>query len=366
MRKRLTCTVGPEQSNQRLDAVVGRWLARALGPALSKSVVRKVIMAGAVQLNGRPVRRPGLTLQAGSRLEARIDAGEIERTRSRRRGAASVASEFEASHRARTRGIDEMDALAILYEDDDLIAVAKPAGMVIHATADPARPDVFNAVRRLLAGGHHDDTRSDRADKAPLVYLGLHHRLDVDTSGVVLFTKQERANARLAEQFAHGEVTKVYHALVRRPIGRVRSEWRIENELAPSGTDRRARMVAAATGGVRAATSFRVVQGAESRRGARQTGAGWKERQGVLLIEARPETGRKHQIRAHLAQSGMPILGDTRYGGLVRAAGCAAPRVMLHASRLSFRHPVSGNKVTIDCPYPPDFAQMLRCLRKYK
>ncbi len=107
-------------------------------------------------------------------------------------------------------------------------------------------------------------------------------------------------------------------------------------------------MEAVARGGVRAATEFEVV-------------AAYGK---ALLVEARPETGRKHQIRAHLAGARMPILGDRRYGGPLVAGDCMAPRVMLHASRLVLRHPATNVPFELRCPFPADFAALLACLRR--
>ncbi len=308
-RTRLVHTVSREEQGRRLDLLVAAWLAREFDNPLSKSVVRKLIVAGAIRMDGREARRPGALVSAEARLEASIDRTRLNR---------AMGSVPAPAH------------LAVLYEDDDLIAVAKPAGVVMHATADARRPDLFNAVRDLLA----------------LPYLGLHHRLDVDTSGVVLFTKRERANAGLAEQFARGAVTKVYHAIVGRPRREVPRRWRVENRLAMTGGGRTARMWEAAAG-AHAATGFSILD----------------RLPGALLVEARPETGRKHQIRAHLAGSHLPILGDARYGGMTRAGGCLASRVMLHAFSLSLRHPITGVPLTITCPYPADFTDLLDCLR---
>ncbi len=319
------------EDGARLDLVVGDWLAHELCHALSKSAVRKLIIAGAVRLDGRALRRPGAMLTAGRRLEARIDLERLN----------------EAAATPSPRG-----ALSILYEDDDLIAVEKPAGMLTHAAADPRRQDLFTTVARILADRRQPapvvQARSEQTepDSAPPAYLGLHHRLDVETSGVVVFAKRERANAGLAQQFARRGVVKIYHAIVAQPHGRMQAAWRVENRLAPSGGGRRARMRQAANG-MHAATAFTTIE--------KLTGA--------LLVEARPETGRKHQIRAHLAGSLRPILGDDRYGGPSRAGRCVASRVMLHAVRLSLRHPVTGAELTIKCPYPPDFEALLACLR---
>jgi len=322
-RARLIHTVSREEQGTRLDLLVAAWLARELDEPLSKSAVRRLIMAGAIRLDGHPLRRPGAIVGVEARLEAVIDRARLDRAAG---GGAAV----------------ETTGLAILFEDDDLLAVAKPSGLAMHATADPRRSDLFNALRRLLAerGGQRDAG-------AALPYLGLHHRLDADTSGVVLFTRRERANAGLARQFAQGEVTKVYRAIVSRPRHEVPRRWRVENRLAMGGSGRTACMQEAAVG-TRAATAFAILESLPA----------------ALLVEARPETGRKHQIRAHLAGSHLPILGDTRYGGSSRAGRCVAPRVMLHAFTLSLRHPLTGAPLTITCPYPPDFTSLLARLRR--
>lgn len=311
-RARFVRTVSRDEGGSRLDLLVTAWLGREVDRPLSKSVVRKLIMAGAIRLNGHPLRRPGAIVGAEARLEAVIDRVRLDR---------AIGS----------RAAVETTGLAILFEDDDLLAVAKPSGLAMHATADPRRPDLFTMVREQLA----------------LPYLGLHHRLDADTSGVVLFTRREHANAGLARQFAQGEVTKVYRAIVRRPRREVPRRWRVENRLAMAGGGRTACMQEAAAG-ARAATAFAILESLPA----------------ALLVEARPETGRKHQIRAHLAGSGLPILGDARYGGPLRAGRCVAPRVMLHAFTLSLRHPVTGAHLSITCPYPRDFTALLACLRR--
>jgi RluA family pseudouridine synthase len=233
----------------------------------------------------------------------------------------------------------------VLYEDEDLIAVDKPAGLVMHATADARRDDLYTRVRRLLAAR---GARPVAGDADGLPYLGLHHRLDVETSGVVLFCKRERANRGLAEQFAAGRVAKTYHAITQRPGKELPRQWTIDNRLAPRGTGRHAQMADTRSGGVHAVTAFTRLD-LFSR---------------AMLLEACPATGRKHQIRAHLAESGTPILGDRRYGGPARVGGCQIGRVMLHARQLSIVHPVSGAPLTIDSPYPGDFDHVLGCLRR--
>jgi 23S rRNA-/tRNA-specific pseudouridylate synthase len=177
-------------------------------------------------------------------------------------------------------------------------------------------------------------------------YLGVHQRLDRDTSGIVLFTKHAAANRSLADSFARGSVRKTYRALTRRPRKLPPPSWTVETRL---GTVGKGRVASVTTGGVPAHTEL----------------ARLEVYPAGLLVEARPLTGRKHQIRVHLAEAGLPILGDTAYGGSGGSTegGGRAGRAMLHAARLVFPHPRSGQDVVIECPDPPDFAAMLERLR---
>lgn len=250
-------------------------------------------MGGAVCVAGRPLRRPGMPVRRGLRLEVRLRPGAL-----------------------RPPGVlgDAPFALAarhILFEDDVLIAIDKPPGIPTQPTVDPARPSLYRLVKAYLL--------AQAAPGEP--YLGLHQRLDRDTSGVVLFTKAGRVNPAVAALFAERRVEKTYRALVARPPRLPPARWSVETPVA----------------GAAARTEFRLLQSYPDR----------------LSVEARPSTGRKHQIRVHLAARGMPILGDERHGG----PGIAkrAPRLMLHAHRLAFRHPVSGREIVIESPLPADF-----------
>jgi RluA family pseudouridine synthase len=314
--ERFSLILGADDRDQRLDAVLARWLPSALGRPLSKSAVRRLVMAGTVTVNGRPARRPGLPLVGGQRLEARIDVSRL--------GAAAPTA-------AR---------LALLYRDRWLVAVAKPAGLQVHASADSSRPDLFTMVRRHLAA-------DAGADGERLPYLALHHRLDIDTSGVIVFACAPEANRGLAEAFGGRRVEKVYEAIAARGATAPPARWTSRGPLALVGHGRGARM-RVTPGGEPAETSFVVV----------------RSFRGALLVEARPVTGRKHQIRAHLADAGAPIAGDARYGGPTSIGGVAVPRTMLHAARLAFNHPVSGAPLDIRCPRPDDFQHLLDELRR--
>lgn len=315
--RRLTLRVTGAQSGQRLDLVTHEWLQRALGRRLSKATVRRLIMAGIIRVDGRPSTRPGAGLAESSRLDASIDEGRLPAE-------------------DRTPAVDEV---RVLFEDAALIAVAKPPGLQVHPAADTARADLFSLVRRYL--GH----AASAGGTAP-PYLGLHHRLDRDTSGVVLFSKAPAANAGLAAQFEGRAVEKVYHALTTSGAGVNRGAWRVENQLGPVGKGRHARMAAVLEGGQPSVTGFSVL----------------RRLRGALLVEARPETGRKHQIRAHLRESRLSILGDVRYDGPARLGSLVVPRPMLHARRLVLRHPLGGERLEIDCEYPADFRHVLDSL----
>lgn len=288
----------PAGEDVRLAAFLESWLPQALGRPLSRSAFRTLVMAGVVTVDGRPCRRPGAVLRAGTAVSARVDLSRLGPPAGER----AVAEAFTAAR--------------FLYRDASLLVVDKPAGLPMHATADSSRPNLYDLVRGVL-----------RAETGGEPYLGLHQRLDRETSGAVLFTLDRAANPGVASALASGEgIAKTYHALCGRPRVRLPRTWRDEGPLEPDGPAAR--------------TSFRVLRS-------------WP---GRLLVEARPETGRKHQIRIQLAARGAPILGDARYGGDTRAAR----RVMLHAHRLAFRHPATGTTVTVVSPYPPDFAALLR------
>jgi 23S rRNA pseudouridine1911/1915/1917 synthase len=261
-------------------------------------------MAGALRVRGRPLRAPGRVVDPGMDLVLALRPDLVRRD----------------------PAPPSFDETRILYEDDALIAVDKPPGLPTVATADPARPYLVGLVEDVLRSRGGGEGRSHR--------LGVHQRLDRDTSGVVLFVKDPAANPGLAAQFAARTIEKTYLALTARPPRMPASAFRVDEAVERSGTG-----PAAAS----AVTDFRVVEA-------------WP---GGVLVEARPRTGRKHQIRIHLSQAGLPILGDAVHGGDARAA----PRVMLHAARLQLRHPLTGAELSVASPLPADFRAVLHRLR---
>jgi 23S rRNA (cytosine1962-C5)-methyltransferase len=214
------------------------------------------------------------------------------------------------------------DEAWVLYEDDDLIAVDKPAGMPSQA-ADARRPD--DLVTRLLA------FLSERPGRGPEPYLGVHQRLDKETSGVLVMAKRREANASLAAQFEGRRVDKRYLAAV---LGWAagRRVATLRDALAP-GDDGRVRVARDREKGAQPAITQVSIQ---------------ERVEGRSLLELRLETGRTHQARVQLAHAGAPVAGDRLYGG------APAPRLLLHASEITLAHPRTGKPLTLRAPTPPE------------
>jgi RluA family pseudouridine synthase len=304
-----------DHSGKPLNLALADWLPKALDRPVSNAKVRKLIMAGAVQLNGSRVRNPSILLASGMKIEAQVDPAKL----------------FE-DLTARDRKF-ELSPDRILFEDVDLIAVDKPAGLPAHPTLDEGRDNLFAAVTRYLA-------KRDGGEP----YLGLHQRLDRDTSGVVLFSKTQRVNAAIAEAFSQHQAVKVYQALTTSSRKKLPKEWTIQNYLAKvSSRSKRAKYGAVDRDGQIAETSFRL----------------FEQHPHGVWIEAIPKTGRTHQIRVHLSEYGLPILGDDLYG-----AETSAPRLMLHAGELRFPHPMTSAETSVKSSLPEDFKQFLQRIRR--
>jgi RluA family pseudouridine synthase len=274
-------------------------------------------MAGAVRINGVPVRNAAQSVIPGTTIEAFVDIGKL--------------FEDATSHDKKF----ELTPDNILLEDEDLIIIDKPPGLPSQPTVDESRDSLLAALRRFLS----------QRDKAETPYIGVHHRLDRDTSGAVLFAKSRRVNAKLGELFSKHRVVKIYQALTA-PHRTFQSRWTVKNYLGKiSARSQPSRYGAVDSDGEFAETAFRVIA-------AYPAG---------LWIEAIPKTGRTHQIRVHLAEMGLPILGDTIYGTKSKIG--IAPRLMLHAARLSFPHPVTGVEASVESPRPADFQNCLDRIR---
>ena len=277
------------------------WLKAAYpGLEVSRAALRRLVMAGGVRLNGRGLRAPGAMLMPGDRLEWMCDPRTAARPQT-----------------------EAPPAIAILFEDAHLIAVDKPSGLAMHATADPRRETLVGLLARQLGCAPHD--------------LGVHQRLDAGTSGVVVFGRSSEANRGLSRQFMHRLVEKTYLAVAdarRRPECRAGQHWVDTRPLRKRGTGRAARVEVDLAQGDPAETDVRVCVRQNDR----------------VLIEARSITGRTHQIRAHLAAAQLPIVGDIAYGWR------GAPgRLRLHAARIRLEHPVTGEPLTFEAPVPAEF-----------
>jgi 23S rRNA pseudouridine1911/1915/1917 synthase len=282
----------------RLDKFVGERC-----PELSRTHAQKLITGGFVTVNGRTARA-SLKLETGDRVDVAIPP------------------------EAPSPLVPEAIPLNIIYEDNDLLVVDKPAGLAVHPAPGHPGHTLVNAVLNYLPGLVENTDESGRP--------GIVHRLDKDTSGVILVAKNRLAQANLSGQFRSRSVVKSYLVLVR---GRLTPESGII-EAAIGRDPRHRQRMAVVSRGREARTSYRVL----------------KYIGGCSLLEIRPETGRTHQIRVHLAAIGFPVVGDATYG----VPSPQLPRQFLHAYRLGFRLPSTGEYVEFESPLPPDLEQALR------
>lgn len=298
--------VPPEQVGQRLD----RYLVPLLGN-LSRTTIQHLIDDGAVLVNGR-------TSKSGYLLR---DADQVQ-----------VLHTLPSSQQ-KTVGAQPLP-LDIVYEDEDLLIVNKAAGMVVHPAPGHADDTLVNA---LLA--RYPELQADGEAEENL-RPGIVHRLDKDTSGLLIVAKNKQAQATLIEQMKQHEVIKRYQALVEGIIAL--DQGSID---APIGRDMRHRqqMAITATEGREARTHFRVLQ-----RFHRHT---------LLLLQL--ETGRTHQIRVHLQAIGHPVVGDPVYGSGKTLPGIPLQRQFLHAYQLRFKHPTTGAMLEFEAPLPPDLQSVL-------
>jgi 23S rRNA pseudouridine1911/1915/1917 synthase len=288
--------VGRESSRMRLD----RFLAAAL-PIFSRARLQNLIRAGLVTLNGEAAR-PRDLVRNGDLVE--VEEPAIEK--------------IEAQ--------PEAIALEILFEDDDLLVLNKPAGIVMHPGAGHQHHTLVNA---LLA--HCKNLSGIGGRERP----GIVHRLDKETSGCLVVAKNDATHRDLSKQFAARTMTKIYLALV---AGILRKATGTIDKAIARHPVHRQRMSIAARQGRSALTEYKVLQSGND----------------MSLLECTLHSGRTHQIRVHLHHLGHPVLGDKLYGG--KRAG-TFPRQMLHAWKLAFNHPRTKELMKFEAPLPADFAQ---------
>ena len=296
---------------ERLDT----WL-RSQFPSVSRGTIQRLIEEGHITVDGRPTKATH-TPKAGERIEVHWPE----------------AKPSEAQ--------PEDIPLEILYEDEVLLVMNKPAGLVVHPAAGNEEHTLVNALL------HH--CKGQLSGIGGVARPGIVHRLDKDTSGCLVAAKNDEAHLALSAQFAARKVSKTYQAIVCGELARDQGE--IKAAIARHTTQRKRMTVNEATGR-EARTSFKVLE----------------RLRGSTYVEAVIHTGRTHQIRVHFQHLGHPLVGDQTYGSrqnlrLGELVGYAAPRQMLHAGKLSFLHPRTGKVLALEAPLPEDFVDALTALR---
>ncbi|WP_339278600.1 RluA family pseudouridine synthase [Paenibacillus sp. FSL W8-1187] len=302
--RQLEWTVAPEQAGQRIDKFITDQLA---DPAISRTQVQDWIASGAASVGGRAVKA-NYKLSAGDSLSVTVPEPE---------DAAIVPEDIP---------------LDIVYEDSDVIVINKPRGMVVHPAPGHSGGTVVNALM------HHC---RDLSGINGVLRPGIVHRIDKDTSGLLMAAKNDLAHLSLAEQLKAHSVTRKYVALVHDNL-----HHDIGTIDAPIGRDEKDRKMFTVTtkGSKHAVTHFQVI-----------------ERIGdYTLVELQLETGRTHQIRVHLKYIGHPLAGDPVYG---RNKTVALGGQALHAAALGFTHPRTGERLEFEAPIPDDMQHVLTSLR---
>jgi 23S rRNA pseudouridine1911/1915/1917 synthase len=296
--------------SERLDA----WL-RARLPDLSRGAIQRLIDEGHITVNGKKVK-PTHTPRAGERV--------------------TICRPEPKPAEAKP---EEMP-LDVIFEDDRLLVLNKPPGLVVHPAAGHESSTLVNALL------HH--CKGQLSGIGGVARPGIVHRLDKDTSGCMVIAKNDEAHVALSAQFAGRKVTKIYHAIVCGEVAKESGE--IRASISRHETDRK--RMAVNEDGREAHTSYRVLD----------------RLLGATFIEARLHTGRTHQVRVHFKHLGHPLIGDFVYGNRQNQraedlTGYRPPRQMLHAARLGFTHPSTGKPVSFEAPQPEDFLDALSALR---
>ena len=298
-------TVSPEDAGVRID----KYLAEQL-PDITRSYLQKLLKDGSVQMNGKPVKASTKTA-VGAVIALTIPEPEEPEI------------------------LPENIPLDILYEDSDVILINKPKNMVVHPAAGHYTGTLVNALM------YH--CRGDLSGINGVLRPGIVHRIDKDTTGVLIVCKNDRAHNALAEQLKEHSITRQYRAIV---CGNLKEdEGTVDAPLGRHPQDRK-KMAIVRSGGKRAVTHYRVLE-----RFGNDT-----------YIECQLETGRTHQIRVHMASLGHPLLGDEIYGRAKSPFKLEGQT--LHAMVLGFIHPTTGEYMEFEAPLPEYFEKLLEKLRK--
>lgn len=298
-----------EHKDQRIDQALTVWLNEALKVVISKQKARQLLTQGAIYLNKKRVKIASKKLIPGATIEAYVNlkkllSGDTEQE--------EIKAELESQ-------------INIVLEDEHIIIVDKPAGLPTQPTVDEARLNLFDSVKKMIKD------RNNLKD----AYLGLHHRLDRGTSGLVLMTKTKQANPGVAKLFTDHLIEKTYVAKTHLPQTEIEDEFTISNFLKKSMNKKGKKMLhhSVRSGGQKAITDFKILE----------------RNKDHLIIQAKPKTGRTHQIRVHLSEYGIPIIGDELYGNNTELDQQAS-RMFLHAQSLQFEHPMKKTTITVEAP----------------
>ena len=247
------------------------------------------------------------------------------------------------------KAVAEKIPLDILYEDDDLAVINKPAGMMVHAGAG-ATDDARNRGTLVNALLHHLKSLSGVGGE---LRPGIVHRLDKETSGLIVVAKNDEAHRKLSAQFASREVKKKYVALVH---GWVKKDSGTIDQSISRDRVRRTRMTTRLEGGRAAVTHYKIVRRLDTKFGK------------FTLLDIKIDTGRTHQIRVHMAAMGHPVVGDSMYGAPKQARGASAAislgRNFLHSSHLEFTHPRTAQRIALQSELPEELREFLSKIEK--
>ena len=304
-------TIEHSLPSERLDIYL-----RGKFPAVSRGAIQRLIEQGHIKVNGRTVK-PTHKPRAGEHVEVHWpDARPAEAQ-------------------------PEQMALNVLFEDESLLVLNKPPGLVVHPAAGHEEHTLVNALLHHCAG--------QLSGIGGVARPGIVHRLDKETSGCLVVAKNDDTHLTLSTQFATRKIEKIYHAILCGELPRDEGEIRAAIARHPS---HRKRMAVNDDVGREARTGYQVLERLRE----------------ATLIEAVLHTGRTHQIRVHFQFIGFPLVGDETYGNrqnqrLAELTGYTAPRQMLHAFRLAFIHPRTGKRMSFEAPRPEDFLDALAALR---
>jgi 23S rRNA pseudouridine1911/1915/1917 synthase len=301
-------TADPGDAGERLDVFLVRRF-----PGYSRTQLARQVQEGHVAVNGRVGGRvkPGMRIEEGDEVRVWL------------------------AQRTQPYAAPEKIPLCVLYEDEWLLVIDKPPGLTVHPGSGEKSGTMANAL-----AWHFGELSRVQGPMRP----GIVHRLDKDTSGVILVAKDDLTHHGLASQFRERTVHKTYWAIVRGVV-----ELDADLVSAPIGTHRRAptRMAVRFDVGRASETYYEVVERFE-----RHT---W--------VRCMPKTGRTHQIRVHMEFIGHPLVGDKVYGGVEPSLAVICPRQALHAHRIEFRHPRTGEEMAFESPIPADMAALIEHLR---